>query len=170
MSTSPIEIRGAAAVNGQTTQGFGAFGAGGFNSPSLLGVAYSGPYFHDGSRAHARGRGGAHRLGDAPATIASALTAQQLADLLAFVRSIDDDTATLPNATDLFIAPMKSRGTVLTSTSETVPVFAVSRESGPQPFPESIHGVMRSRDCIDALRPGREAGPKRVLLCFFLRV
>src|SRR6202008_1998438 len=46
---SPIEIRGAAAVAGQTTQGFGPFGGLGFNSPSLLGVTYSAPYFHDGS-------------------------------------------------------------------------------------------------------------------------
>ena len=84
-----------------------------------------------------------HRLGDAPATIASSLTAQELADLLAFVRSIDDGTATMPNATDLFIATgrlRKTRGG--SSPREAVPVFAVSRESGPQPFPESIHGVM----------------------------
>jgi DNA-binding beta-propeller fold protein YncE len=102
---SAIEIRGAAAVNGQTTQGFLPFGAGGFNSPSLLGVAYSGPYFHDGSSHTLEDVAARHRLGDAPATIASSLTAQQLADLLAFVRSIDDATATMPNATDAFIAP-----------------------------------------------------------------
>ena len=47
---SPIEIRGAARGGwARRTQGFGAFGGRGFNSPSLLGVAYSGPYFHDGS-------------------------------------------------------------------------------------------------------------------------
>jgi cytochrome c peroxidase len=103
--TNPIEIRGAAAVNGQTTQGFRAFGAGGFNSPSLLGVAYSGPYFHDGSSHTLEDVAARHRLGDAPATIESSLTAQQLSDLLAFVRSIYDDTATMPNATDAFIAP-----------------------------------------------------------------
>jgi len=101
--TSPIEIRGAAAVNGQTTQGFLPFGAGGFNSPSLLGVAYSGPYFHDGSSHTLEDVAARHRLGDAPATIASALSAQDLADLLSFVRSIDDGTATMPNATDAFI-------------------------------------------------------------------
>ena len=44
-----------------------------------------------------------HRLGDAPATIASTLTVQQLSDLLTFVRSIDDDTVTVANATDTFI-------------------------------------------------------------------
>jgi cytochrome c553 len=100
---SPIEIRGAAAVNGQTTQGFLPFGLGGFNSPSLLGVAYSGPYFHDGSSHTLEDVAARHRLGDAPATIASTLSAQDLADLLSFVRSIDDGTATMPNATDAFI-------------------------------------------------------------------
>ena len=100
---SPIEIRGAAAVAGQTTQGFAPFGAGGFNSPSLLGVAYSGPYFHDGSSHTLEDVAARHRLGAAPATIASSLSAQDLADLLSFVRSIDDATATMPNATDVFI-------------------------------------------------------------------
>jgi DNA-binding beta-propeller fold protein YncE len=99
---SPIEIRGAAAVAGQTTQGFAPFGAAGFNSPSLLGVTYSAPYFHDGS---------AHTLEDVAArhtipgglTINNAFNAQEVKDILAFVRSIDDQTATIPNATDEFI-------------------------------------------------------------------
>jgi DNA-binding beta-propeller fold protein YncE/cytochrome c553 len=100
---SPIEIRGAAAVNGQTTQGFIPFGLGGFNSPSLLGVAYSAPYFHDGSAQTLEDMAARHGLGVAPATIATSLSAQDLADLLAFVRSIDDATPTMPNATDAFI-------------------------------------------------------------------
>ena len=37
-AANPLEIRGAAAVAGQSTQGFAAFGAAGFNSPSLLGL------------------------------------------------------------------------------------------------------------------------------------
>lgn len=102
-AASPIEIRGAAAVAGQTTQGFAPFGGLGFNSPSLLGVAYSGPYFHDGSSHTLEDVAARHRLGDAPATIASTLTVQQLSDLLTFVRSIDDDTVTVANATDTFI-------------------------------------------------------------------
>jgi YVTN family beta-propeller protein len=101
---SPIELRGAAAVNGQTTQGFPSFGAGGFNSPSLLGVAYSGPYFHDGSAHTLEDVAARHNLG-AAGTIATNLSAQDLSDLLAFVHSIDDDTPTMPNATDAFIAP-----------------------------------------------------------------
>jgi len=101
---SPIEIRGAAAVDGQTTQGFRAFGLGGFNSPSLLGVAYSGPYFHDGSSHTLEDVAARHKLGDTN-TIATALSAADLANLLAFVKSIDDATPTMPNATDEFIKP-----------------------------------------------------------------
>jgi DNA-binding beta-propeller fold protein YncE/cytochrome c553 len=101
---NPIEIRGAAKVSGQTTEGFLPFGLGGFNSPSLLGVAYSGPYFHDGSAQTLEDVAARHNLG-AAGTIATNLNAQDLADLLSFVRSIDDATATMPNATDAFIAP-----------------------------------------------------------------
>src|SRR4030095_14857107 len=80
---SPIEIRGAAAVAGQTTQGFAPFGAGGFNSPSLLGVAYSGPYFHDGSAHTLEDVAARHKLGTS--TITGTLSATDLADLLEFV-------------------------------------------------------------------------------------
>jgi DNA-binding beta-propeller fold protein YncE/cytochrome c553 len=101
-AASPIEIRGAAAVAGQTTQGFASFGAAGFNSPSLLGVAYSGPYFHDGSSHTLEEVAARHTLG-ASGTIASNLSAADLADLLEFVKHIDDETPTMPNATDEFI-------------------------------------------------------------------
>ena len=100
---SPIEIRGAGAVDGQTTQGFGSFGNGGFNSPSLLGVTYSAPYFHDGSAQTLEEVAARHRVDVGGGTIATAFTAQELSDLLAFVRSLDDTTPPLPNATDLFI-------------------------------------------------------------------
>jgi DNA-binding beta-propeller fold protein YncE len=99
---SPIEIRGAAAVAGQTTQGFAPFGAAGFNSPSLLGVTYSGPYFHDGS-AHTLEEVAAKHTIPGGLTMKNAFNATELADILAFVRSIDDQTATIPNATDEFL-------------------------------------------------------------------
>jgi hypothetical protein len=102
-AASPIEIRGAGAVAGQSTLGFGAFGLGGFNSPSLLGVAYSAPYFHDGSSNTLEDVAARHKLGTG--TIASSLSAADLADLLSFVKSIDDATTTMPNATDAFIQP-----------------------------------------------------------------
>jgi len=102
---SPIEIRGAAAVAGQTTQGFAPFGAGGFNSPSLLGVTYSAPYFHDGSAQTLEEVAARHKIGTEGKTITAVLTTQEVADVLAFVRSIDDATPTMPNATDEFIKP-----------------------------------------------------------------
>jgi hypothetical protein len=102
---SPIELRGAAAVAGQTTQGFIPFGLGGFNSPSLLGVAYSAPYFHDGSAQTLDDVFARHRLDTPTITFAATLTPDEIADLKAFVLSIDDSTLTMPNATDAFIAP-----------------------------------------------------------------
>jgi DNA-binding beta-propeller fold protein YncE len=98
---SPIEIRGAAAVAGQTTQGFAPFGGLGFNTPSLLGVSYSAPYLHDGSATTLEQVAARHALPGG--TIASTLSAQELAELLTFVRSIDDETPVFASATDLFI-------------------------------------------------------------------
>jgi len=69
----------------------------------LLGVAYSGPYFHDGSSHTLEDVAARHKIDIGGGTIATAFTAQELSDLLAFVRSIDDGTPTLPNSTDLFI-------------------------------------------------------------------
>jgi YVTN family beta-propeller protein len=97
-----IEIRGAGAVAGQSTQGFAAFGGAGFNSPSLLGVTYSGPYLHDGSAITLEDVAAKHTI-PGGLTIKNAFNAQELADILAFVRSIDDQTPTIPNATDEFI-------------------------------------------------------------------
>ena len=103
-AASPIEIRGAAAVAGQTTQGFAAFGGLGFNTPVAAGRGATPARTSTTASSHTLEDVAArHRLGDAPATIATHLSAQQLTDLLSFVRSIDDDTVTMPNATDLFI-------------------------------------------------------------------
>jgi DNA-binding beta-propeller fold protein YncE len=101
---SPIEIRGAGAVAGQSTLGFSAFGGPGFNSPSLLGVTYSGPYLHDGSALTLEAVMHKHKL-PGGLVIDDALNVQEVADILAFVRSIDDATPTMPNATDEFIKP-----------------------------------------------------------------
>jgi YVTN family beta-propeller protein len=101
-AANPLELRGAAAVAGQSTQGFSAFGGLGFNSPSLLGVAYSAPYLHDGSALTLEQVMARHLLARG-LPIAQALTAQELADLIAFVRAIDDDTATEVSDTDRFL-------------------------------------------------------------------
>jgi YVTN family beta-propeller protein len=99
---SPIELRGAAAVAGQSTQGFGAFGGLGFNSPSLLGLAISAPYFHDGSAQTLEDVALKHQLPSGK-TISQQLTPQELTDLLDFVRSIDEQTETFESDTDKFL-------------------------------------------------------------------
>jgi cytochrome c peroxidase len=100
-----LEIRGAAAVAGQSTQGFGAFGALGFNSPSLLGLSLSAPYLHDGSAQTLEQVAARHKIttGGNTATIQQTLSAQELTDLLNFVRSIDDETQKFDSATDAFL-------------------------------------------------------------------
>ena len=107
-----LEIRGAAAVGApgsapglQSTQGFGAFGAAGFNTPSLLGLSLSAPYLHDGSAQTLEDVMAKHTItvnGNA-VTIKNAVTQQELDDLLNFVRSIEDDTPPVQSATDVFL-------------------------------------------------------------------
>jgi hypothetical protein len=101
-ATSPIEIRGAAAVAGQSTQGFAPFGAVGFNSPSLLGLSLSAPYFHDGSAQTLLDVMKRHTLANGD-TIEHTLSPQELADLLSFVGSIDDQTTKVESDTDRFL-------------------------------------------------------------------
>lgn len=101
-ATSPLELRGGGAVGGQVAQGFAAFGGAGFNAPSLLGVAYSAPYLHDGS---ARTLGDVfrkHKLADGR-TIEATLSPSENAALQQFVLAIDDQTPTFLSATDLFL-------------------------------------------------------------------
>ena len=101
-AANPIEIRGAAAVAGQTTQGFAPFGGLGFNSPSLLGLSISAPYFHDGSAQTLEDVAARHLLTGGK-TISQQLSAQEVSDLLSFIRGIDDDTATVASDTDKFL-------------------------------------------------------------------
>jgi YVTN family beta-propeller protein len=101
-AANPLEIRGAAAVAGQTTQGFASFGGLGFNSPSLLGLSISAPYFHDGS-AQTLEEVAARHLLTGGKTISQQLSASEVQALLSFVRSIDDDTPTVASDTDKFL-------------------------------------------------------------------
>jgi cytochrome c5 len=112
-----LEIRGAAAVGSkdtapgvQSTQGFGAFGAAGFNTPSLLGLSLSAPYLHDGSAATLEAVMDKHTIlipdgqgGTTTVKIRDAVTAQELGDLVNFLRSIGDDTPPAISATDEFL-------------------------------------------------------------------
>ena len=90
---NPFEIK----ANGDPP--LGSFG---FNVPSLLGVAYSAPYFHDGSAATLTDVFERHALGVAPATIASTLNATQETDLSAFLNSIDGRTVPFRSLADDF--------------------------------------------------------------------
>ena len=87
---------------GQSAQGFAAFGGLGFNSPSLLGLSISAPYFHDGSAQTLEDVAARHLLaGGKP--INQQLSAQEVSDVLSFIRGIDDDTATVASDTDKFL-------------------------------------------------------------------
>jgi len=101
-AANPLELRGAAAVAGQSTQGFAPFGGAGFNSPSLLGLSLSAPYFHDGSAQTLDDVMKRHLLANGK-TVDQTVSPQELADLLAFVRGIDDQTTKVESDTDLFL-------------------------------------------------------------------
>jgi cytochrome c peroxidase len=105
MSGNDATYSGRTAAGVQSTQGFAAFGAAGFNSPSLLGLSLSAPYFHDGSAQTLEQVAARHKIttGGNTATIQQTLSAQQLIDVLSFVRSIDDETQKFDSATDAFL-------------------------------------------------------------------
>jgi YVTN family beta-propeller protein len=93
VASSPIEIRNNATL---------AAGAAGFNSPSLLSLGYTAPYLHDGSAATLEAVLTKHIL-SGTSTIAQVITtAQQQADLIAFLKSIDGATEILRSDADRF--------------------------------------------------------------------
>ncbi len=98
---SPIEIRGAGAIAGQSTQGFASLTAqGAFNVPSLLGIRFGAPYLHDGSAQNFEEVFAVHQLGNS--TIQGALSEQQRKDLIILLNSIDDETEPFESETDQF--------------------------------------------------------------------
>ena len=99
-----LEIRGAGAIAGQSTQGFPALGGGGFNSPSLLGVGYHSPYLHDGSAEDLSSVFQVHTLpSQNGVTIASVLTEEEQQVLIQFLNTIDDTTPVFESDTDKFL-------------------------------------------------------------------
>ncbi|MEP0847033.1 MAG: beta-propeller fold lactonase family protein [Phycisphaerae bacterium] len=78
-----------------------ALGGIGFNVPSLLGVAYHAPYFHDGSAQSLENVFNRHLLG--ADTIENTLSASDRADLLEFLKTIDGATEPMDSATDAFL-------------------------------------------------------------------
>jgi hypothetical protein len=106
----PLEIRDNAAAST-------AFGVNGFNTPSLLSINYHSPYLHRGKAQtleevfplHGLGPGGS---GFPPTTtIQTQLSAQQRADLLTFLKSIDGTTADFRSEGDNFRDTVRQQGT-----------------------------------------------------------
>jgi len=95
VATDPLEIRGAGAASGQL-----ALGGLGFNVPSLSGVGSHAPYLHNGEAQSLSAVFPLHTLGTG--TIATMLTAQQQADLIVFLNSIDGRTITFRSQGDDF--------------------------------------------------------------------
>lgn len=124
-SKGVLELRGTGAIGGgllsiagdpnlgvdvpkQSTQGFAALGAAGFNTPSLLGVAYHAPYLHDGSAPTLAEVYERHTLPDANTATPDPLIEQVVNStdrtaLTVFLESIDDDTAPVESAADVFL-------------------------------------------------------------------
>jgi hypothetical protein len=103
--TNPIEIRDNAVAGT-------ALGANGFNVPSLVGVNYHAPYLHRGQAPTLPEVFLQHKLpaaGGVP--IANALTVQEQADLLDFLKSIDGTTAHLRSEGDVFRDNLRAQGT-----------------------------------------------------------
>ena len=100
--TKVLEIRGAGAIAGQSTQGFPALSAqGAFNVPSLLNIKYGAPYLHDGSAKNFEDVFAVHALGNS--TILGTLGAQERKDLINLLNSIDDETKLFESDTDRFL-------------------------------------------------------------------
>ncbi len=106
---NPLEIRDNAAAGT-------AFGVNGFNVPSLLSINYHAPYLHRGQAQtleevfplHGLGPGG---VGFPPTTtIQTELTAQQQADLLVFLKSIDGTTPRFRSEGDVFRDALRLQG------------------------------------------------------------
>jgi len=108
--TNPLEIRD----NGTAST---AFGVNGFNVPSLLSINYHAPYLHRGQAQtleqvfplHGLGPGGANF--PPTTTIQTQLTAQQRADLLLFLKSIDGTTDHFRSEGDDFRDHVRQQGT-----------------------------------------------------------
>jgi hypothetical protein len=101
LGAPPIEIRGQGAAIGQAP-----LGAAGFNVPSLLDVADTAPYFHNGSAQTLEDVFAVHLIpGD---TIHDVLNDTDEANLLVFVRSIDGRTPTFESDGDRFKDPTRN--------------------------------------------------------------
>src|SRR5262249_19356730 len=96
-ATNPIEIRG------QGNPGGTPFGVLGFNTPTMLAVNYSPPFFHNGSAETLEDVFAVHLVGGQ--TIDTLLGAADRANLLAFLKSIDGRTTLFQSQADCFKSP-----------------------------------------------------------------
>ena len=104
IATNPIEIRGAGAPLLAAGQGETPLGGtpGGFNVPSLLGIGFHAPYFHNGAAQTLTDVFAQHGLGGG--TIATTLGGAQ-ANLLDFLTSLDGRTPIQQSDGDIFKDP-----------------------------------------------------------------
>jgi YVTN family beta-propeller protein len=100
-AANPIEIRGQGAAIGQAP-----LGAAGFNSPTLLGVNYSAPYFHDGEAQSLEEVFGQHLVDGQ--TIGDLLGDADEASLLVFLRALDGRTTIFESDGDVFKDPTRN--------------------------------------------------------------
>ena len=140
---NPLEIRDNAAAST-------AFGAAGFNVPSLLSVNYHAPYLHRGQAQTLEEVFPLHGLGAGASgfppttTIATELNAQEQADLLVFLKSIDGSTAHLRSAGDDFRDALRLQGTCPVATvinEDDIP----PKENPNPPTPRLYRGGRRER-------------------------
>jgi hypothetical protein len=102
--TNPLEIRDNATAST-------AFGADGFNVPSLLSINYHAPYLHRGQAQTLAEVFPLHTLPAAGGkTIAATLTALEQSDLLDFLKSIDGTTAHFRSGGDVFRDALRMAG------------------------------------------------------------
>ena len=107
---NPLEIRDNATAST-------AFGAAGFNPPSLLSINYHAPYLHRGQAQTLEAVFPLHGLGAGASgfppttTIATELTPPEQSDLLAFLKSIDGTTEHLRSEGDDFRDALRTAGT-----------------------------------------------------------
>jgi YVTN family beta-propeller protein len=99
-ATNPIEIRG------QGNPGGPPFGVLGFNTPTMLAINYSPPYFHNGSAETLQDVFAVHLVNGQ--TIQNLLSAVDQANLLAFLQSIDGRTNIFESQADRFKNPFKT--------------------------------------------------------------
>jgi YVTN family beta-propeller protein len=99
---NPLEIRDNAAAGT-------AFGVNGLQPPSLFSINYHAPYLHRGQAPTLEDVFPQHALG--ASTIQAELGALERANLLVFLRAIDDTTASLPSEGDTFRDTLRMQGT-----------------------------------------------------------